>query len=202
MRLNQSGNHSWIKRITAGLLTATLLWLAWTSISIWRFGTQDQAVPADCIIVLGAAIDGSEPSPVFAERIRHGINLYRQNVAKKLLFTGGSGEGQQYAESTVAAAFAMKTGVPAADILTENQSHTTLQNLAQAKALMNRNGLQSAIIVSDPLHMQRAMLMADDLGMKAVSSPTPTTRYRSWGKQWELLRRELYFLHHYWLFGE
>lgn len=191
-----------LKRIIAGLLTATLFWLAWTGFSIWQFGMQDQAAPADCIIVLGAAVDGSEPSPVFAERIRHGVELYRKDMAKKLLFTGGFGEGQQYAESAVATAFAVQMGVPATDILTENQSHTTRQNLVQAKTLMNRSGLHSAIIVSDPLHMQRAMLMADDLGMKAVSSPTPTTRYRSWGKQWEFLRRELYFLHHYWLFGE
>lgn len=179
-----------------------MFWLAYMGFSIWQFGRLDQAVTADCIIVLGAAVNGDQPSPVFAERIRHGVNLYQQGMAKKLLFTGGYGVGQRYAESSVASTFALKMGVPAADILTEHQSHTTLQNFVQANAIMNKHRLDSAIIVSDPLHMKRALLMADDLGMNAVPSPTPTTRYQSWGKQWEFLCRELYFLHHYWLFGE
>ncbi len=49
------------------------------------------------------------------------------------------------------------------------------------------------IIVSDPLHMKRAMLMAEDLGMTAYPSPTPTTRYRSWRTQFGFWARETFF---------
>jgi uncharacterized SAM-binding protein YcdF (DUF218 family) len=62
---------------------------------------------------------------------------------------------------------------------------------------MRQNGLTSAIIVSDPLHMKRAMLMADDLAIAAASSPTPTSRYRSLKSKLGFLLRELYFIHHY-----
>jgi uncharacterized SAM-binding protein YcdF (DUF218 family) len=51
--------------------------------------------------------------------------------------------------------------------------------------------------VSDPLHMKRAMMMADDLDIAAVSSPTPTSRYRSLKTKLGFLLRELYFIHHY-----
>jgi uncharacterized SAM-binding protein YcdF (DUF218 family) len=66
---------------------------------------------------------------------------------------------------------------------------------------MKTHNLKSAIIVSDPLHMKRAMMMADDLGIEAVSSPTPTTRYRSLRTKLGFLVRELYFVHHYVLTG-
>jgi uncharacterized SAM-binding protein YcdF (DUF218 family) len=43
--------------------------------------------------------------------------------------------------------------------------------------------------------MKRAMLYADDLGMKAYSSPTPTSLYRSWKTRLPfLLREELFYI--------
>ena len=84
-----------------------------------------------------------------------------------------------------------------ADTLTERRSRTTQQNLAEAKLLMDAHGLRSAILVSDPLHMRRAMWMARELGIAAVSSPTPTTRYRSLKTKLRFLRHELYYWHHY-----
>jgi uncharacterized SAM-binding protein YcdF (DUF218 family) len=50
--------------------------------------------------------------------------------------------------------------------------------------------------------MKRAMMMADDLGMTSVSSPTPTSRYRSLKTKLGFLHRELYFIHHYVVTGD
>ncbi len=190
-----------IKRIALGLIIAATLWCAIIAISIWRYGDRDGAVKADCIIVLGAAVDGEDPSPVFAERIRHGIHLYDSGYAPKLIFTGGYGEGQKFSESGVGKSVARQRGVPADDIYTEEKSRTTQQNIGEAAALMKTHNLKSAIIVSDPLHMKRAMMMTDDLGISAVSSPTPTSRYRSLRTKFGFLLRELYFVHHYVLTG-
>ena len=81
-------------------------------------------------------------------------------------------------------------------MLFEEISRTTQQNLSEALAVMRKNGLKSAVIVSDPLHMRRAMWMAHDLGIKASSSPTPSSRYRSTTTRASFLARELYFFHH------
>ena len=179
------------------LILLPLVWLLALSAAIWSYGTRNQAEKADCAIVLGAAVYGDRPSPVFEERIRHGIALYQTGLVAKIIFTGGCGTGAEHAESEVAAACAAQAGVPAADILTERRSRTTQQNLAEAKLLMDAHGLRTAILVSDPLHMRRAMWMAGDLGIAAVPSPTPTTRYRSLKTKLEFLRHELYYWHHY-----
>jgi uncharacterized SAM-binding protein YcdF (DUF218 family) len=101
----------------------------------------------------------------------------------------------------VGSIIATQREVSANDIYIEEKSRTTQQNIAEAAALMKVHNLKSAIIVSDPLHMKRAMMMADDLGIEAVSSPTPTTRYRSLRTKLGFLLRELYFVHHYVLTG-
>lgn len=166
-------------------------------VSIYFYNSSSTSVHADAAIVLGAEVWGEKPSPVFRERINHGINLYKSNRVNKLIFTGGRGEGKKFAESIVAKNYSIRQGVAAVDILTETQSRTTYQNLYYAKKVAQNQSLNQFLIVSDPLHMKRSMLMAKDLGLIAYPSPTPTTRYTSLRSQFPFLLRETYFYLHY-----
>ena len=58
---------------------------------------------------------------------------------------------------------------------------------------MDDNSFDDAIVVSDPLHMKRAMLMTEDYGIKGYSSPTPTSMYKSWQTKIPFLIREEFF---------
>jgi uncharacterized SAM-binding protein YcdF (DUF218 family) len=185
---------------TAGLLL--LVWLSVLAVQISAAGVATRTEEADVAIVLGAAVYGDRPSPVFEERIKHGIALYREGKVRVLLFTGGYGEGAPSAEAQVARRYAIAKGVPSGDILIETVSHTTRGNLVQARGVMLANGLRSALIVSDPLHMKRALRMASDLGIEAHAAPTPTSRYRSWHSKAGFLLRELYFYNHYLVTGD
>lgn len=178
--------------LLAGLV-ALLLWLVLLAFQIVSAGKANPGARADVAIVLGAAAYGNLPSPVFEERIRHAIHLHKSRVVRKLLFTGGKGRGAAAAESEVARNYAIRRGVPADAILTEARSRTTKQNLVEARRLMQASGLRSALIVSDPLHIKRAMLMSSGLGMEALPSPTPTSRYRTWRSKAGFLLREIHF---------
>lgn len=183
-------------------MPALVGWFA--AIAFW-ISTGPEEIPdarADVAIVLGAAVEGDRPSPVFRERIAHAIALYREGRVGRLLLTGGRGAGDSVAESEAAQAMALAEGVPAEAILIETQSVTTMHNLVEAQLLMRDSGLESALVVSDPLHMRRAMQMADTLGIDAQPCATPSSRYRSWGTKAPFLLREVYFMHHFWLFGE
>jgi uncharacterized SAM-binding protein YcdF (DUF218 family) len=174
---NRSRNK-WV-RVTASGVALLLGWLVILGIQIVHFGSKDRAARSDVVIVLGAAVVGDELSPVFKERVRHAIALYREAQASKIIFTGGVGGLASVSESETARRWAMGQGVPPSDILTENTSRTTFGNLQEAQRVMKEHHLNSAIIVSDPYHMKRALLMCDALGIESVSSPTPSTRYIS-----------------------
>lgn len=96
---------------------------------------------------------------------------------RKLILTGGYGKGNDYSDSFIAMQYAIENGVPQKDIVIEDESTITQENLTNAKLIMKDNGFNTVIIVSDPLHMKRAMLLARDCGIKAYSSPTPSTMY-------------------------
>ncbi len=180
-----------------GRLGALLgLWLLGVAIYIVWVGDRDQAAPADAIIVLGAAAYDAKPSPVFEERIRHGLDLYQRGYAPTLIFTGGfGGNGARFAESQVARRYALRHDVPADAILIETVSRTTRQNLLEARGLMRSHGLHRAIIVSDPLHMARALRLCRELQIEALASSTPSTRFRSFQTRWRFLLQEVYFFH-------
>ncbi|MFT4248776.1 MAG: YdcF family protein [Pseudomonas sp.] len=186
------GVGGWLWR----LLVLLLLWLLGVAAWIVWVGERDQAAPADVVIVLGAAAYDARPSPVFEERIRHGLDLYRAGLAPKLIFTGGfGGATARFAESQVARRYALRHDVPAHDILIETVSRTTLQNLVQAQRLMRANGMRRAIVVSDPLHMARALRLCRELGIDALASSTPSTRFRSFHTSWRFLLQEVYYFH-------
>jgi uncharacterized SAM-binding protein YcdF (DUF218 family) len=190
----------WLALTLLGLISMFLVVFGYSALSIYLYGSNTSKVPADAAIVLGAAAWGDKPSPVFRERINHGINLYKRNDIQQLIFTGGQGESSEPAEAIVAKRYAIAQGVDAADILTETQSRTTRQNLYYASQVATTHQLRRILIISDPLHMKRSVLMARDLGIDAYPSPTPTTRYRSFKSQMSFLARETYFYFVYQLF--
>ncbi|MFZ6731737.1 YdcF family protein [Undibacterium sp. Ji42W] len=167
---------------------------------------QQSAMPekikADAAIILGASVWKDRPSPVFAERIKHGIHLYKNGQVQYLIFTGGLSEGDTLSESTAARQYAIAGGIPAEKILTEEASKNTHQNLVQACKLMRGHQIQNVMLVSDPLHMKRAMAMANALQLHAISSATPTSRYMGWRSKAKSLLYESFFYVKHELFPE
>jgi len=185
----------WLARTLKFLALVLVLTVAITAIRIYSYGSNSVDINADAAVVLGAAVWTNDVSPVFRERINHAIELYRRGKVHKLIFTGGQGNQNEPTEAAAARAYALANGVPLQDILVEQKSHTTYENVVNAKQLADANNLKKVLIVSDPMHMKRAMTMASDVGLDAHPSPTPTTKYKSLQAQMtELARETVYYL--------
>ena len=186
-----------MKRTLVKIVAITLLILLLTTIvtgaRIYQYGGVSTDTEADAAVVLGAAVWTNNVSPVFRERINHALNLYRKNRVRKIIFTGGQGNSNEPTEAVAARSYALANGIPARDILVEQNSHTTYENIVFAKQLADANNLKKVLLVSDPLHMKRAMTMAADVGLDAYPSPTPTTKYQSWNTQLREVARETFY---------
>lgn len=161
------------------------------AVSIYIYSFKDDARNADVAIVLGASTYNGHPSPVYQERINHAVDLYNKHLVKKIITTGGYGKGNPVSDAYNAKLYAISQGVSEDDILTEDQSTVTLENLINAKKIMDVYNYQTALIVSDPLHMKRAMLQAKDAGIKAYTSPTHSSRFRTRDTKFKFLKREV-----------
>lgn len=169
------------------------IFISYSAFSIWTFSDKVQLVKTDVAVVLGAAAWDDEPSPVLRERINHSIWLYENDYVDKIIFTGGKGKGNKYAESEVARDYAIKNNVNSDDILIETKSRITEDNLKYAYKIAVEKNFNTFTIVSDPLHMKRAILMAKNIGMEVYSSPTQSSVYKTLNSQVPFFLREMFF---------
>lgn len=168
-----------------------IIGVAAVGFSISNYASKDETQKADAAIILGAAVENGTPTPVFRERINHAIALYQDGYVRFLIFTGGIGDGDGISEAQAAKNYALAMGIPETAIFIEENSHITEENMENAKIIMDEQGLHTALIVSDPLHMKRAMLMAQDYGITAYTSPTQSTMYQTSKTKLPFLAREI-----------
>jgi uncharacterized SAM-binding protein YcdF (DUF218 family) len=113
----------------------------------------------DVILVLGNRTnrDGTI-SDLGKSRVLEAIRQYRAGAAPRILMSGGMTR-RTFVESQEMARFAEEQGVPAAAILTEQDSLSTLQNAYYSYRILQAHGWDSALIVSSPSHLRRASLI-------------------------------------------
>ncbi|GAB4412113.1 MAG: YdcF family protein [Anaerolineales bacterium] len=138
----------------------------------------EDKVPADAILVLGASVWPDErPSPILLSRIQTGVALYKQGYAPRIIVSGGLGQLPP-SEAEAMRRVAVGMGVSPEDILMEDRSHSTLDNIRNSRDIMAAHGWRSVLLVSDPYHMFRACRIAADEGLEA--HPVPVMDSPGW----------------------
>lgn len=182
-----------IKKAIKHIGIIVLLFLTFNSIRIYRYSFEYSEKKSDVAIVLGAGTNKGILSPVFEERINHGIYLYEKSLVRKIIFTGGKGKGQDISDSQIAKHYAIEKGVLENDILIDQYSNYTYENLTAAKRIMDTHDYTTALIVSDPLHMKRSMELAIATKIECEPSPTKTSMYRTIVPRFKFLMYETFF---------
>ena len=160
-----------LRALLTMLLANVYIW-GLVFLSVFAFGSRDEARSADAIIVLGAAQYDGRPSPVLKGRLDHAVDLYRTGLAERMILTGGVGVGDTVSEAEVGRRYVIGEGVADEAILVERAGLSSAASMSAVSDVMSANDLESAILVSDGFHMLRLRLMAATMGMQAYSSPT------------------------------
>jgi uncharacterized SAM-binding protein YcdF (DUF218 family) len=171
-RAPQRRRGRWIFRLVVGALLMVALVVGGTAFRVWQVARIDGRQPVDAVIVLGAAQYDGEPSSIFAYRLRHAEALYEEGLAPRIVTTGGGRVGDVYTEAEAGRRYLIERGVPAEAVIAVAEGSDTLGSLQAVADQAERDGWQSALVVSDPWHSLRARTMARDSGLDAWTSPT------------------------------
>ena len=177
MRQRLRGAPRWLRvglRVVAVGTALLALYLVVTFAQVWWTARQDDATEASAIVVLGAAQYDGTPSPVFEARLDHALDLYRDGLAPVIVVTGGNQPGDRFTEATAGANYLLRKGVPDEDIRREVDAHNSWESLAATSRILESEGIDEVILVSDPYHSFRVGQIASDLGMTPHLSPTRT----------------------------
>lgn len=111
-----------------------------------------------------------------ADRATHALQLYKLGKIEKILITGGQGLNptNPNAEADLLADFMITAGVPAKDILIENQELNTRQNALFAKDMLDKEGFDSQsefLLITSAFHMKRSKACFDQVRINTVTYP-------------------------------
>lgn len=122
---------------------------------------------AAAIVVLGARVrpDG-RPSAALERRVRLAVALYLAGWAPLLVLSGGG--RQNVSEAEVMRRLALDAAVPAAALLMEPCSRTTLENATETAKLLAARTPATVVLVTDGYHALRARLMFRMAGLRVI----------------------------------
>ena len=176
----------WGKRSRAGKicgriffagLTLVLVMLAGIETAIvFRGEADNSAVPVDAVIVLGAGVNGEEPSAALWSRIRAAEDYLETRPDIPVVLSGGQGPGEAISEAeAMRRALWSEDGAENSRLLLEEKSANTAQNFRFSKALLEEYGLdtETAVIavVTNDFHCFRTHLIAQRQGLHIVDVP-------------------------------
>lgn len=171
----------WLARAAKALLVvAAVMWIYFliTLVQVNQTGRSDEVRRVDAIVVMGAAQYDGTPSAQLAARLDHVVTLWDDGVAPVVVVTGGNRPGDRFTEASSSAEYLIERGVPEAAILREDAGTTSYESLRAVAELLDARGLSRVLVVTDPYHSLRSRLIAEEVGLTAFVSPTPTTVIR------------------------
>lgn len=174
------------RRIALALAVVTGIFYLFTTNFMGNFligSLESRQVPpahpaGDLIILLGGGATLDTPdlngegnlSGSAANRLLTAVRLHKQLKAP-ILVTGGKVFDDAGSEADISRRCLLELGVPADQIIVENQSLNTQQNAAYTRVWLEKSKFHSPILVTSAFHMQRAMWNFTREGISAVPYP-------------------------------
>jgi vancomycin permeability regulator SanA len=151
-------------------------------------------------VVFGAAVwSQNRPSPILVSRLQKTIELYLSKKIEKIQVTGSNAPGEK-TEAEVSHDYLRSYGLPETDILVENKTTSTTEQVRYIKnVLIKQHGNEEIAVISDTYHLPRIDEIAKfyDLKLRTYGAEIKLSFHA--GFVYRL--RESFALMLFWLFG-
>lgn len=137
------------------------------------------------MIVLGCRVmPGGEPSILLQDRLDTALDYLDDHPDMTVVVSGGQGSNEPTSEAACMADYLEEHGVDADQILLEDESSNTKENLIYSRELLEEQGVdvgeEGVLVVSNGFHLTRSRMLAERFGYGHVSTlAAPTTHIPS-----------------------
>jgi len=146
---------------------------------VWRAAEPLRMVSApqkaDAIVVfLGGVGETGKAGGGAQERLNEAVSLYKDGFSKYLILS--SGYVYSFKEAEQMRDLAVAQGVPTGDIVLEERSTNTYENVTFVNDILKDHRWRSILLVSSPYHMRRATMVWHKVAPGISVTPTPPPR--------------------------
>ncbi len=155
--------------------------------SINRFWTIPDNPPSrpDCLVIPSYALrDRSSPTTPTQAQIELAYEWWQKFPHAKLIMSTGDNQGLGVSNASVMAEYAVGLGIPRQNLIEEDRSLTTYENLVYSMEIIQSQGLNQPTLVTLDLYTRRAVATARKLGwtdfywLSAFSKGQPAYGYK------------------------
>lgn len=137
----------------------------------------DKNHDAPYLIVLGAGINGTEPSLSLMYRLETAKEYLNEYPETRVIVSGGQGAGENISEAECMRAWLTENGISENRILMEDKSTSTYENLRNSLeivSMFSNDPTERVAVLSQEYHLYRAKFYARELGADAVGVAAST----------------------------
>ena len=125
------------------------------------------------MIILGCQLREDGPSILLQDRLDEALDYLDNHPDMTVVVSGGQGPNEPTTEARGMADYLLAHGIPEEQILLEDQSHNTSQNLAYSMRVLEEGGVDwegRVLVVSNGVHLARVRMLASRHGLGQVST--------------------------------
>ncbi len=127
----------WMPVSAVTLMMASLVIFCVVAVFVFLGAASSDVANLDYVIVLGAKVKEEGISNSLKERLDKAIEYSQDNPATVLILSGGQGPDEPRSEAHVMYDYLVYNGVPQEQLVLENVSTSTVENIAYSKALID-----------------------------------------------------------------
>ena len=144
--------------------------------TIIYYSNKDAEPGADYVIVLGAQVRGTTVTKSLKKRLDTAAKYLKENQETKVIVSGGQGTGEDITEAEAMRRYLISNGIPENQIIKEERSTNTAENIKYSKMLIQGEELE-LVIVTNGFHVYRALSIAKKQGLsQAQGLAAPSDR--------------------------
>ena len=166
-----------IFQITVALVIVALLAALITGGFI-LFGSVGAKGQFSYLFVLGTTVDGTEPSPMLADRIEAAARYMEKNPHVIAVVTGGKADAENISEAQCMYNGLTAQGIDPSRIILEDQATSTAENFEFSVALLEKelgSCPKNIGVLSSEFHLARAKMIGKSYDLYISTVPAPTS---------------------------
>ena len=152
----------WLLALLAAVLAALLSFAVLLGVVLT--GARDHIVgQPQVMVILGCKVESWGPSILLQDRLDKALDYLEDHPDLTIVVSGGQGDDEHQSEAQCMYDYLTAHGVDGGQILMEDQSHNTWENVCFTQELLQAEGVDTSemLVVSNGFHLARVRMLWD-----------------------------------------
>ena len=168
----------WLLALLAAVLAALLSFAVLLGVVL--SGAHDSITgEPKVMVILGCKVESWGPSILLQDRLDKALDYLEDHPDLTIVVSGGQGPDEHQSEAQCMYDYLTDHGVDGNQILLEDQSHNTWENIRFTQALLEQEGIDTSqmLVVSNGFHLTRVRMLWDrawegDYTLSTLAAPS------------------------------